>query len=147
MCHLVCLFSICYETKLKWVWVLQLFQSRKLSINAFYNSFFNCWFEGNVSISPTFYSHLFFHKSFAQSFFVFTFQVWTFLAQEFWRKCAHKMLVKLTTCFVYWSWNAPTAVSNSRHCRNATTIKNSKSIVVEDNVNLLYWIFLCQNQH
>jgi hypothetical protein len=42
---------------------------------------------------------LFWYKSFAQSFFVLTlhFRFELLLAKEYWRKCAHKMLVKLTT--------------------------------------------------
>ncbi len=38
----------------------------------------------------------FLYESFTQSVFVLTFFVWIFLAQKYWRKCAHKMLVKLT---------------------------------------------------
>jgi hypothetical protein len=38
------------------------------------------------------------YASFAQSFFVLTIKVCaSFLTQESWRKCAHKMLVKLNT--------------------------------------------------
>ncbi len=46
-----------------------------------------------------FHQHItcdFFVQSFARSFFVITFEVWTFLASEYWRKCGYKMLVKLT---------------------------------------------------
>ncbi len=49
-----------------------------------------------MSISPTFYVRLFCTKVSRKDFFVLTFKVWNFLAQEYRRKCAHKMLVKLT---------------------------------------------------
>ncbi len=42
----------------------------------------------------------FFLQKVCPKLFVHTFQVWThFLPQEYWRKCAHKMLLKLTTSF------------------------------------------------
>ncbi len=43
------------------------------------------------------FMHAFFHtKVSLKAFFVLTFKVWTFLAQQYWHKFAPKMLVKLT---------------------------------------------------
>ncbi len=50
-----------------------------------------------VSISPTFYAPLFRTKVLRQAFLYLNFRFELFLAQEYWRKCAHEMLVKLTT--------------------------------------------------
>jgi hypothetical protein len=49
------------------------------------------------SILPTFYVRLFRTKVFGKAFFVLEVCVILFLAQGNWRKCAYKMLVKLTT--------------------------------------------------
>ncbi len=54
------------------------------------------WRDDEVSISPTFYAQLFLYKSYSQSFLYLHIRFELFLAQEYWRKCAHKMLVKLT---------------------------------------------------
>jgi hypothetical protein len=48
------------------------------------------------SISPTFYELLFRMKVFHEAFLTLHFRFVLFLAQEYLRKCAHKMLVKLT---------------------------------------------------
>jgi hypothetical protein len=50
-----------------------------------------------MSISPTFYARLFVTKVLRESFLNlhFRFELF-FFAQEYWSKCAHKMLVKLT---------------------------------------------------
>ncbi len=50
-----------------------------------------------MSISPTFYARLFCTKILCEAFFNLHFKFDLLLAKEFWRKCAHKMLVKLTT--------------------------------------------------
>ncbi len=47
-----------------------------------------------VSISPTFYAQLFCTKVSREAFFVLYIEL--YLVKEYWRKCAHKMLVKLT---------------------------------------------------
>jgi hypothetical protein len=49
-----------------------------------------------VSISPTFYARLFRAKVSHKAFLHLHFRFELFLAQEYWRKCAQKMLVKLT---------------------------------------------------
>ncbi len=55
----------------------------------------------HVSISPTFYARLFcakvWMKVWFEPFFYLHFKFELFLAQEYWRKCSHTMLVKLTT--------------------------------------------------
>jgi hypothetical protein len=53
--------------------------------------------ERQVSISPTFYARLFCTKVLRQAFLYLHFRFELFLAQEYWRKCTHKMLVKMTT--------------------------------------------------
>ncbi len=59
----------------------------------------NCWWrvEEKMSISPTFYGRLFCTKVSRQACLYLHFRFELFLAQEYWRKFAHKMLVKLTT--------------------------------------------------
>ncbi len=53
--------------------------------------------EDQVSISPTFYPRLFRTKVSRVAFLYFHFRFELILAQKYLRKCAHKMLVKLTT--------------------------------------------------
>ncbi len=48
------------------------------------------------SISPTFYAQLFCTKVLRAAFLHVNFRFKLFLVQEYWRKCAQKMLVKLT---------------------------------------------------
>jgi hypothetical protein len=48
--------------------------------------------DDKVSISPTFYARHFHTKVLPKAFFSSE----NFFAQEYWRKCAHKILVKLT---------------------------------------------------
>jgi hypothetical protein len=48
------------------------------------------------SISPTFYARLFSTKVWREAFLSLHFRFDLFLAKEYWRKCARKMLVKLT---------------------------------------------------
>jgi hypothetical protein len=51
----------------------------------------------HVSISPAFYVRLILAKVLGEAFSHLHFRFELFLAQEYWRKCARKMLVKLTT--------------------------------------------------
>jgi hypothetical protein len=51
------------------------------------------------SISPTFYARLFCTKVLPEAFFVLAVKVKILLTQEYWRKCAYKMLMKLTPGF------------------------------------------------
>ncbi len=50
-----------------------------------------------VSISPTFYAQIFPTKVLSEAFLYLHFRLELFLAQEYWRKCTHEMLVKLTS--------------------------------------------------
>jgi hypothetical protein len=50
-----------------------------------------------VSISPTFYALLFCTKVLREVFWYIHYKFELLLAQNYWRKCAQKMLVKLTT--------------------------------------------------
>ncbi len=52
-----------------------------------------------VSISPTFYGRLFCTKVLQEAFLYIHFRFEHILAQEYQRKCAHKMVVKLTPGF------------------------------------------------
>ncbi len=54
-------------------------------------------FDDHVKISPNFYKQLFRTKVLRAAFLYLNFRFELFLEQEYWRKCAHKMLVKLTT--------------------------------------------------
>jgi hypothetical protein len=45
------------------------------------------------------------YQSYTRSLFILAFKVWTFLTQKYWRKCAHKMLVKLTPDRTFWPFD------------------------------------------
>ncbi len=52
--------------------------------------------ETRCRFSPTFYGWLFRSKVSSAAFLYLDFMFELYLAQDYWRKCAHKMLVKLT---------------------------------------------------
>ncbi len=69
--------------------------------NTSYRASINEWFQSDaqtaqVSILPTFYTRLFRTKVLREAFLYLNFRFELLLAKEYWRKCAYKMLVKLT---------------------------------------------------
>ncbi len=68
----------------------------------------------HVSISPTFNARLFRTKVLREPLLCLHLRFELFLAQEYWRKCAHKMLVKLTTS----QWLTENCQWKSKHQTN-----------------------------
>ncbi len=79
-------------------------------------SFLELELGNQVSISPTLNAWLFCTKISHIAFFVLTL-VGTFLVQEYWRKCVHKMLVKLTTERTFLSPMPPFFACTSKEVR------------------------------
>ncbi len=61
---------------------------------------------GQVSISPTFYARrTYLNKSFVRGFLYSYFRFELLLAKEYWRKCAYRKMVKLTTGRTFYKVN------------------------------------------
>ncbi len=73
-----------------------------------------------VYISPTFVARLFRTKVSRQAFLYLHFRFELILAQEYWSKCAHKMLMKLTTG-VHFTYNIRAAFAPYYYAKKVQT--------------------------
>ncbi len=92
--------------------------------------------NNQVSISPTFYARLFRTKVSREAFLYLHYRFELFLAKEYWRKCARKMLVKLTTDLYFFS-----QVFRRFFCSKFFIVKRDK-VVFKCNNKVIYFFSL-----